>query len=124
MKSKDDKYHHPDKKNINLKYYDLSVQSKAIDDRIFRFKIPINFKKNEESQQYISLNFGNNRGSMQMLKTYVDASEVILENETGLNLNFEQRFKIQQSMMGNRRKELTDKDVMDMQEEEESEEAL
>jgi hypothetical protein len=27
-------------------------------------------------------------------------------------------------MMGNRRKELTDKDVMDMQEEEESEEAL
>lgn len=78
MKSKDDKYHHPDKKNINLKFYDLSVQSKTIDDRIFRFKIPINFKKNEEGQQYICLNFSKNKGSLQMLKNYVDGSEVLL----------------------------------------------
>jgi hypothetical protein len=72
LKSKDDQYHHPDKKNINIKYYDISVQSKAIQDRFFRFKIPINLKKNEEANQYICLNFSGNHGCLQVLNTYVD----------------------------------------------------
>jgi len=72
LKSKDDQYRHPDKKNINIKYYDISVQSKALQDRLFKFKIPINLKKNEESNQYICLNFSANQGSLQILNTYVD----------------------------------------------------
>ncbi len=97
-----------------MKSYDILVASKKFPDSRFSTEIPYEVKRKEAEEVYFSLKMDRRSGSLKVLDGYAEMSERILEKKTAI-LTFNQKLKIQESMMDNRMKrQYSEKEVMEM----------
>jgi hypothetical protein len=97
-----------------VKSYDILVASKKFPDSRFSTELPYEIKRKEAEEVYFGLKMDKRNGSLKILDGYAEMSERIIEKRTAV-LTFNQKLKIQESMMDNRMKrQYTEKEVMEM----------
>lgn len=96
-----------------IKTYDIMVAAKKFPNLRFSTEIPYEIKRKETEEIYFGMKLDRRNGSLKIFDGYAEMSEKIIEKKNALTFN--QKLKIQESMMDNRMKrQYTEKEVMEM----------
>ena len=86
---------------MEKKFYEVVVNSKKYPDSVFSGEIPFDVKYKHANEVAFGLKMDRKSGTLKVFDTFVNMSERITEKKTVV-LTFNQKLKIQESMLDNR----------------------
>ena len=98
---------------MEKKFYEVVVNSKKYLDSIFSGEIPFDVKYIHANEVAFGLKMDRKNGTLKIYDSLVNMSERITEKKA-VTLTFNQKLKIQESMLDNRvKREMTEKEAME-----------